>query len=46
MIYQIEDAKLGSYNYGMAVNDHMTFDAEFSFEVTETKGLKISGTSY
>ena len=46
MIYQIEDAKLTSYNYSMPVNNRMTFDAEFSFEVTETKGLKISGTSY
>jgi hypothetical protein len=46
MVYQIEDAKLISYNYSMPVNNQMTFDAEFSFEVTETKGLKFSGTSY
>tara|TARA_R110002020_G_scaffold293798_1_gene509543 strand:+ start:174 stop:1280 length:1107 start_codon:yes stop_codon:yes gene_type:complete len=46
MIYQIEDAKLISYNYSMPVNNRMAFDAEFSFEVTETKGLKFSGTSY
>lgn len=46
MIYQIEDAKLTSYNYSMPVNNQMAFDAEFSFEVTETKGLKISGTYY
>jgi len=46
MVYQIEDAKLISYNYSMPVNDKMTFDAEFSFEVTETKGLKFSGTTY
>jgi hypothetical protein len=46
MIYQIEDAKLVSYNYSMPVNNQMTFDAEFSFEVTETKGLKISGSYY
>ena len=46
MVYQIEDAKLISYNYSMPVNNHMTFNAEFSFEVTETKGLKLSGTSY
>ena len=46
MIYQIEDAKLISYNYSMPVNGKMTFDAEFSFEVTETKGLKFSGTTY
>lgn len=43
-IYQIEDAKLDSYNYEMAVNGQMSFAAEFSFSVTETKGLKISGT--
>ena len=42
----IEDAKLISCNYSMPVNNQMTFDAEFSFEVTETKGLKFSGTSY
>lgn len=46
MIYQIEDAKLGSYNYGMSVNGQMSFDAEFSFSVTEKRGLKISGESY
>tara|TARA_R100000008_G_scaffold86790_2_gene81616 strand:- start:187 stop:1281 length:1095 start_codon:yes stop_codon:yes gene_type:complete len=44
MIYQIEDAKLSTYNYGMSVNQQMSFDADFSFNVTETKGLKISGT--
>ena len=46
MIYQIEDARLVSYNYSMPVNNQMTFDAEFSFEVTETKGLKLSGSYY
>ena len=46
MIYQVEDAKLTSYSYSMPVNNQMTFDAEFSFEITETKGLKLSGTAY
>ena len=46
MIYQIEDAKLNSYNYGMSVSQNMTFDASFSFNVTETHGLKLSGTAY
>jgi hypothetical protein len=46
LIYQIEDAKLTSYNYGMSLNQGMTFDASFSFNVTETHGLKLSGTSY
>lgn len=46
IVYRIEDAKLNSYNYGMSVNNEMTFDASFSFQVTETKGLKISGTAY
>tara|TARA_R100000008_G_scaffold86434_1_gene79519 strand:+ start:1052 stop:2146 length:1095 start_codon:yes stop_codon:yes gene_type:complete len=46
LIYQIEDAKLNSYNYGMGLNEMMTLDAEFGFEVTETKGLKVSGTLY
>jgi len=46
MIYQIQEAKLDSYNYGMPINDKMTFDASFSFTITEEKGLTISGTSY
>lgn len=46
MIYKVEDAKLNSYNYGMPVNGQMTFDAEFSFKVTETNGLKVSGSQY
>ena len=46
MTYQIEDAKLNSYNYGMSVGQNMTFDASFSFNVTEETGLKLSGTSY
>jgi hypothetical protein len=39
----IEDAKLESYSYSMAVNQSMSFDASFSFEVNENKGFKISG---
>lgn len=46
VIYKVEDAKLNSYNYGLSVNGDMTFDADFSFQVTETKGLKFSGSSY
>ena len=46
MIYRIEDAKLGSYNYSMDINGRMNFDANFTFEVTEDKGLKLSGTYY
>jgi len=45
MAYQIEDAKLTSYSYSLPLNNQMTFDADFSFEVTETKGLKLSGTA-
>ena len=46
LVYKIEDAKLASYNYGIAVNGNMTFDADFTFQVTENKGLKVSGTNY
>ena len=46
MVYRIEDAKLGSYNYSMDINGRMNFDANFSFEVTKEKGLKLSGTYY
>ena len=46
MIYRIEDAKLTSYNYSMNVNGTMSYDASFSFEVTQSKGLKVSGTRY
>ena len=46
MIYEIQEAKLDSYNYGMPINDKMTFDASFSFTVTEEKGLRFSGSSY
>ena len=46
MIYRIEDAKLTSYNYSMNVNGTMSYDASFDFEVTQSKGLKVSGTRY
>ena len=46
MIYRIEDAKLTSYNYSMNVNGTMSYDASFNFEVTQSKGLKVSGTRY
>ncbi len=46
IIYQIEGATLDSYTYGMPVNDQMTFDASFSFEVSETYGLRLSGHAY
>ena len=43
IIYNINGAKLDSYNYGMPVNNRMSFDASFSFTITEDKGLTISG---
>ncbi len=46
MIYRIEDAKLTSYNYSMDINGRMNFDASYTFEVTQEKGLKLSGTAY
>ena len=46
MAYQIEGAKLTSMSYTMPVNNWMSFDASFDFEVTQTKGLKVSGTYY
>ena len=46
MAYQVEGAKLDSVSYTMPVNNWMTFSAAFSFEVTQTKGLKLSGTYY
>jgi hypothetical protein len=46
MIYEIQDAKLESYNYSMAVNGGMSFDASFNFAVTPTTGLRLSGTYY
>ena len=41
--FEIEDARLESYSYSMDVNGEMSFDAQFSFQSTETKGLRISG---
>jgi len=41
--FEIEDARLQNYNYSLGVNQDMTFDAQFSFEVTNEKGLRISG---
>jgi len=45
-LFKYEDAQLVSYNYSMPINGEMSFDAQFTFEVTDTKGLKISGSSY
>jgi hypothetical protein len=30
----------------MGVNGRMNFDANFTFQVTQNKGLKLSGTYY
>jgi len=30
----------------MNVNGTMSYDAQFSFKVTQNKGLKVSGTYY
>ena len=46
LIYEVQDAKLASYNYTMGINDVMNFSADFSFKVTEERGLRLSGTSY
>jgi hypothetical protein len=43
--YTVEDAKLAAYSYSTVVNDVMLFDASFTFEVTEEKGLRMSGAS-
>ena len=43
--YTVEDAKLAAYSYSTAVNDVMVFDASFTFEITEEKGLRMSGAS-
>jgi hypothetical protein len=43
--YTVEDAKLAAYSYSTVVNDVMTFDASFTFEITEEKGLRMSGAS-
>lgn len=36
---KIENAKLNSYSIGMAINDNMSFNAEYSFAISETGGL-------
>ena len=46
MIYRIQDAKLNSYNYNISVNGIMNYDAQFSFNVTQSRGLQVSGTNY
>ena len=46
MIYQIQQAKLVSYNYNLGVNDVMSYDASFIFQIDENNGLMITGTSY
>jgi len=46
MSYSIEGAKLESFNYSIPVNGIMSFDASFTFEVTENKGLRLSGSYY
>lgn len=46
MIYRIQDAKLDSYNYNMSVNGIMSYDAQFSFKITQSRGLQVSGTNY
>ena len=44
VLYRVEEAKLESYSYGMPVNDKMSFDSTFSFQVNEEGGLLISGS--
>ena len=44
-LYRVENAKLESYSYSMAVNGEMSFDSSFSFPVTEDGGLLISGVA-
>lgn len=44
--YSIDGAKLESFNYSLPVNGIMTFNASFTFEVTEKRGLRLSGTYY
>ena len=46
MSYSIDGAKLESFNYSLPVNGIMTFNASFTFEVTEKRGLRLSGTYY
>ena len=46
LTYKIQDAKLQSYSYGMEVNDLMSFQASFQFEVSPNPGgLQISGNT-
>ena len=42
--YRIEGARLESYSYSMAINDGMNFNGDFSFQVTESQGLSMSGS--
>tara|TARA_R110002051_G_scaffold312956_1_gene388587 strand:- start:1537 stop:2619 length:1083 start_codon:yes stop_codon:yes gene_type:complete len=46
MIYQIQDAHLDSFNYSMPVNGFMSYNASFSFPITEERGLSVSGMYY
>tara|TARA_Y100001937_G_scaffold52541_1_gene72658 strand:+ start:6410 stop:7504 length:1095 start_codon:yes stop_codon:yes gene_type:complete len=41
--FEIEDARLQNYDYTLGVNQSMAFNAQFSFESTNDKGLRISG---
>jgi hypothetical protein len=46
LTYKIENAKLESYDYSMAVNDLMVMNAAFKFEVSPNPGgLQLSGNS-
>lgn len=39
----IENAKLEGFSYSESVNENVSFDAQFSFDITENQGLRISG---
>jgi hypothetical protein len=41
----IQNAKLDSYALSLPINDRMTFNAKYSFEITETGGLLAKVTS-
>lgn len=43
--YRIENAKLENINYGMQVNNILSFDASFSFEANETGGFFMKRSS-
>lgn len=43
--YKIENAKMESMNFSMAVNDIMQFNASFSFQANEIGGLKTKRSS-